>query len=277
MDFEIHSISNVEGFGDSQEPEQRFLPFYGSDARVWHSGASAFYTLRREPRMLSRRQRRQGARSSYVGSEIFVALVDANDAPFSNKLRQLGMRLLCTNRDLPLQMPVGKTATDFTLDTGAPVVATRCVAGPTKPRAPVASGEMAWRLLSHLQLNYISLLGDSKEAGAAALREMLTLYCDEFDAAAHRQIEGIKAVASRPIVRRIPVPGPISYGRGLEITLTCDDGAFEGTGAFLLGSVMQHFFARYVSVNSFTETALRTLERNEVARWPARLGKRQIL
>jgi type VI secretion system protein ImpG len=78
-------------------------------------------------------------------------------------------------------------------------------------------------------------------------------------------------------VRRLPVSGPITYGRGLQITMTCDDAAFEGTGAFLLGAVMQHFFARYVSLNSFTETVLRTLERNEVARWPAKLGKRVIL
>ena len=277
MDFEIHSVSDVEGFGDSQEPEQRFQPFYGSDERTWHSRAAAFYTLRREPRQLSSRQRLHGARSSYVGNEMFISLVDASDAPYSPQLRQLGMRLLCTNRDLPLQMPVGKSHTDFTLDTGAPVTSIRCVAGPTKPRAPTATGETAWRLISHLQLNYVSLLGDSGEDGAAALREMLTLYSDEFDAGARRQIEGIKTVAAQPVVRRIPVPGPISFGRGLEITLTCDDGAFEGTGAYLLGAVMQHFFARHVSVNSFTETVLRTLERNEVARWPARLGKRQIL
>jgi type VI secretion system protein ImpG len=157
------------------------------------------------------------------------------------------------------------------------VASIRCVAGPTKPRASSATGEAAWRLLSHLQLNYLSLLDDQGEEGAAALREMLTLYHDEFDAAARRQIEGIKKVQANPAIRRVPVPGPITYGRGLEITLTCDDAAFEGTGAFLLGSVMQHFFGRYVSLNSFTETVLRTLERNEVARWPARLGKRQIL
>lgn len=277
MDFEIHSIGQVEGFGDSQEPEQQFQPFYGCDERTWQSGHGAFYTVRREPRQLSARQKLQGARSSYVGSELFIALVDANEAPYASRLRQVGMQLMCTNRDLPLQMPVGKASTDFTLEVGAPVESVCCVAGPTKPRAPVAGGETAWRLISHLQLNYVSLLGEGNADGAAALREMLTLYCDEFDSGARRQIEGIKAVASQPIVRRIPVPGPISFGRGLEITLTCDDGAFEGTGAFLLGSVMQHFFARYVSVNSFTETVLRTLERNEVARWPARLGTRQTL
>ena len=277
MDFEIHSVSAVEGFGDRQEPEQRFQPFYGCDERTWHSGQSAYYTIRREPRLLSARQKQRGARSSYVGNEVFIALVDSKEAPYSTQLRQIGMQLLCTNRDLPLQMPVGKSKTDFEIDTGAPVRSIRCVAGPTKPRAPVATGETAWRLISHLQLNYASLPSDGNDGGAAALREMLTLYCDEFDAGTRRQIEGVKAVSSQPVVRRVPASGPITYGRGLEITLTCDDGAFEGTGAFLLGSVMQHFFARYVSINSFTETVLRTLERNEVARWPAQLGKRQTL
>ncbi|TCV95851.1 type VI secretion system protein ImpG [Luteibacter rhizovicinus] len=277
MDFEIHSVGEVDGFGDRQEPEQRFLPFYGGDTRSWHSRHAAFYTVRREPRLLSARQQRQGARSSYVGSELYVSLVDAADAPYATGLRQLGMQLMCTNRDLPLHMPVGKSHTDFTLEAGVPVERVRCVAGPTRPRAATATGETAWRLLSHLQLNYLSLFEDGSGQGAAALREMLALYCDPFDAAALRQVEGIKSVAAQPIVRRIPVPGPIAFGRGLEVTLTCEDSAFEGTGAYLLGAVMQHFFARYVSVNSFTETVLRTLERNEVARWPARLGTRQIL
>lgn len=277
MDFEVHSVGQVEGFGDRQEPEQRFQPFYGGDARTWHDRHAAYYTLRREPRLLSGRQRRQGARSSYVGSEVFIALVDAADRPHASALRQLGMQLLCTNRDLPLHMPVGKSRTDFTVAGGLPVERARCVAGPTRPRPPAANGETAWRLLSHLQFDYLSLFEDGPRQGGAALREMLGLYCDPHDAAALRQIEGIKSVVASPVVRRLPVPGPIAFGRGLEIALTCDDSAFEGTGAYLLGAVMQRFFARYVSVNAFAETVLRTLERNEVARWPARLGTRRIV
>ncbi len=276
MDFEIHHLGEVEGFGDRQEPEQRFAPFYGGDARTWHARHGAFYSMRREPRMLSARQRRDGARSSYVGSEVFVSLVDADDQPHSTRLRQLGLQLWCSNRDLPLHMPVGKGTTDFTMDSGVPVQSVRCVAGPTKPRPALSAGQTAWRLLSQLQLNYLSLFEDGPD-GAAALREILTLYCDPFDASAQRQIEGVKQVSGTPIVRRIPVPGPITFGRGLEITLTCEDAAFEGTGAFLLASVLRHFFARYVSVNSFTETVLRTTERNEVARWPAQPGTRPRL
>jgi type VI secretion system protein ImpG len=276
MDFEVHSVGQVEGFGDAQEPEQRFEPFYGSTSRTWHAGQAAFYTLRREPRVLSSRQKKEGPRSSYVGTEAFLSLVDGNDAPYATSLRQLGMQLWCTNRDLPLHMPVGKSRTDFTLDTDAPVAAIRCVAGPTRPRASIAGDATAWRLISHLQLNYLSLLDADAGGGAAALREMLGMYHDPFDVIARRQVEGLREVAARQVVRRIPVPGPIVYGRGLEVTLTCEDAAFEGTGSFLFASVMQHFLARYVSLNAFTETVLRTLERGEVARWPAVLGKRTV-
>ncbi|APG05586.1 type VI secretion system protein ImpG [Luteibacter rhizovicinus DSM 16549] len=275
MDFEVYDVEDVQGFGDSQEPEQSFFPFYGGNARTWHQPASAFYTLRREPRVASQRQRRDGPRSSYVGGEVFLSLVDGREAPYPSSLRQLGMRLLCSNRDLPLHMPVGKGSTDLMLDTDAPVRSIRCVAGPTRPRAAMAEGQAAWKLVSHLQLNYLSLL--EHDDGAAALREMLLLYSDEYDASSRRLIEGLREVRSAPIVRRLPIAGPVTYGRGLEIRLTCEDQAFEGSGAFLFGSVMQNFFARYVSLNSFTETVLHTLERNEVARWTARSGTRPIL
>jgi type VI secretion system protein ImpG len=276
MDFEVHSVAEVEGYGDAQEPMQRFEPFYGNAPRSWHRPGAAFYTVRRVPRRLSTTQKRGGARSSYIGNELFLSLVDGAQAPYSHALRQLGMQLLCSNRDLPLHMPVGVSTTDFILDRGGPVRSIRCLAGPTRPHPAAGAGQHRWRLLSHLQLNYLSLI-DQGEDGAVALREMLTLYHDPHDAGAARLVEGLRKVSSRAITRRLPIPGPATYGRGLEITLTCDDNAYEGQGAFLLASVLRHLFTRQASLNSFNETVLRTLERNEVARWPALLGSRPIL
>jgi type VI secretion system protein ImpG len=60
----------------------------------------------------------------------------------------------------------------------------------------------------------------------------------------------------------------------LELTLDCDETAFEGTSVFLMGIVLEQFFSKYVSLNSFTETVLRTTQRGQVMRWPARLGRR---
>ena len=53
--------------------------------------------------------------------------------------------------------------------------------------------------------------------------------------------------------------------------------AFEGSSAFLLGSVLQHFFARYVSLNSFTETVVRSQQRGEIIRWKPQVGRRQLI
>ena len=276
MDFEVYGITEMQGHGSSAEPEQQFLPFYACDDRSRQDPDLAYFTVRREPRVLSTKQRSYGPRSSYVGSEIFASLVDAKEAPYSSNLKQLALKLLCTNRDLPLHMSVGKARTDFTLDTGAPVESVRCVAGPTKPRSSSAEGETAWRLVSHLSLNYLSLVDGDKD-GAAALRELLSLYADPNDASVVKQIEGVKAIVSRPVIGRIPTAGPITFGRGLEITVTCEDAAFEGTGVFLLGAVLEEFLAKYVSINAFTETVIRTVDRGEVMRWPPRIGRRQRL
>jgi type VI secretion system protein ImpG len=73
------------------------------------------------------------------------------------------------------------------------------------------------------------------------------------------------------------LPGPAAFARGTQITLCCDESAFEGTGVFLLGAVLERFFSKYVSLNSFTETALHTVQRGEIARWPARIGRRPLL
>ncbi len=276
MDFEVWSVSEVQGFGTGAEPEQEFLPLYACHDRT-ALGATAFYTLHREARRVSSRQRQRGARSSYVGSETFISLVDPSNAPYRSDLRQLGIKTMCTNRDLPLHMAVGRGQTDFTLDVGAPVEAVRCVAGPTKPRPSAAHGDTTWRLISHLSLNYLSLVDDADADGANALRTLLNLYADENDATVQRQIEGVRSVSSRPVNGRIPTEGPITFGRGIEITLTCDDTAFEGTGCFLLGLVLQEFFARYVSVNSFTSTVLRSTERGEIMRWSPKPGRVQTL
>jgi type VI secretion system protein ImpG len=75
----------------------------------------------------------------------------------------------------------------------------------------------------------------------------------------------------------VPIPGPITFGRGLEIIVTLDESAFEGLGVFLLGAVLDEFFAKYVSINSFTETVIKTTERGEIMRWPVRIGLRHIL
>jgi len=66
-------------------------------------------------------------------------------------------------------------------------------------------------------------------------------------------------------------------GRGIEISVTLDDKAFEGSGVFLLGAILDRFFAEYSALNHFTETVICTTERGEIMRWPARMGAKRPL
>ncbi len=277
MDFEIYQVTGMVGHGTGIERQQAFLPFYSSDETSFRTENSAYYSVRRESRLLSIQQQRYGTRSNYVGSEVFVSIVDAAEAPYSTDLRQLAVTTLCTNRDLPLHMPVGVGKTDFTLESGAPVESIRCIVGPGKPKPSYAEGDTAWRLISHLSLNYLSLVDSDEQKGAAALREILRLYGYITEAHIEKQIEGVLSVAAVPVTRRMPGDGPISFGRGLEVTVTMDEAAFEGTGCFLLGAILENFFAKSVSINSFTETVIKTDRRGEIMRWPARIGRNQVL
>lgn len=276
MDFEVFEVTGVTGYGIGSDSEQPFHPFY---AAFHHEDARSpgFYMTQREPRVISESQKQSGLRTSYVGTEVYVSLVDPNEAPYQSDLRQLSVATLCTNRDLPLQMPLHLGKTDFTLGAAAPLQAIRCVKGPSKPLAPLGEGPVAWRFISHLSLNYLSLLDASDAEGAAAVREMLSLYAPGGDAGTRKQIDGVRSVHTRPSVRRLPFSGSLAYGRGVEIAIEVDELAFQGGSAFLFGSVMERFFARHVSINSFTETALRSLSRGPVMRWVPRCGERPIL
>ncbi|MCX7099558.1 MAG: type VI secretion system baseplate subunit TssF [Methylococcales bacterium] len=276
LDYEVYQIREVTGYGATSDEQQTFLPFYQASSDISHQ-QRAYYSVMRLPRVKSAKQKLQGPRSSYVGNEVYIALVDSNEAPFRSGLRQLGLDVLCTNRDLPLQLPIGSGETDFTLQTGAPVKSVRCLSGPTKPRPSKAHKDIAWQLINHLSLNYLTLVNTNETEGAVALRSLLSLYGDNGDPNFRKQIEGLLSIQSKPIVRRMGINGPIVFGRGLELTITVDESAFEGSGAFLLGSVLEQFFAQYVSLNSFTETVLKSSERGEIMRWQARLGQRQLI
>ena len=291
MDFEVHSIETVTGFGTGRVAQQRFLPLYetglsstspspgAATPSASDDAASAFYTVRREPRLLSQKQKQEGARSAYVGEEVYLAIVDQRQVPYREDLRQLSVSALVTNRDLPTLLPRGLSgsAAAWRLDSPGPVQRVDALHGPTRPvtRRPV--GELGWSLVNHLALNHRSLIGETAQDAAATLRRTLELYAPPDDRSWSKQIDGVRSLATSSIVRRLPFAGPLTFGTGVSITVELDDLAFQGSSAYLLASVLEHFFARHAGINSFTQMSLITPQRGEVTRWPPRLGARPTL
>ncbi len=272
LDYEVYDVRSASGF-DDQGQERHFLPLFAPD----HSQApnqTAYYSVWREPRMLSEQARREGPRSGYLGSEVFVSLVDPDEVPVAHATHQLAVQTRCTNRDLPVFLVAGGTTSPFSLDAGFPLSGVRAIAGPSRPDSALREGGVAWRLLNLLSLNYLSLLEGDAGEGAAALRDLLSRLPGAAEPAHRRLIESIQKLDAKPVVRRYPVPGPVAFARGMQIELTLDELGHEGGSAVMFAGVLHQFFTRHASMNSFVETVLHSLTRGQLMRWRPSLGAR---
>ena len=272
LDYEVHSVSLLHGYAADNTEQQAFRPIFETVGAGAAQG-QAFFSMRREPRRLSEVARRSGTRSGYIGSEVFVQLVDRGDAPYADELERIAPEMLCTNRDLPLLMSTDSEH-DLQLTVSAPVSGIRILDGLTRPVPALAERDTTWRLISHLHLNYHTLTDLSPDEGAQALRELLSLYSALGGRDIQGQADAIRRVSTKPMSYRVPHKGPIVFGRGVQVDATVDETVFAGSSPWLFGSVLEQFMTRHVSINSATRFQLATLQRGAFATWPARIGAR---
>lgn len=274
-DYEVYQVQRVIGHRVGDGGDCEFRPLYASVADD-ATGFDACFALRREQHVVSTHGSRLGERSRYQGTDVYVTLVDRRHAPFDERIELLSADTLCTNRDLPLMMPLGG-ASDLTARLSAPIDRIKIIRGPTRPRSPLANDQATWQLIGHLGLNYQALTDIDDEAAADALRSVLDIYADTTDAALQAQIRAIRKLACSSIFERVPHSGPLVFGRGVRITMTIDEQACSGENPYLLGAALEQFFARHASINAFTQFALRSPQRGDIAAWPSRIGRRPVL
>jgi type VI secretion system protein ImpG len=220
--------------------------------------------------------RRPSQRANDEGTEIFMTLVDGEFNPRSPAVEILNIRATCTNRDLPARLPFGGKDSDFEVEGSALLSGTKCLTKPTETIRPPQRRSAQWRLISHLNLNYLSIVG-SENGSPEALQELLHLYNFTDSSVTRKQILGITGVETRKAVRQIGERIGVGFVRGMETTLTFDEEQFVGSGLFLFAAVLERFLGLYASVNSFNQLSIRTEQREEVIkRFPARAGEQEL-
>lgn len=212
------------------------------------------------------------------GTDVEIAFVDSQFSPCRPELEVLSLKLTCSNRDLPEQLPFGGATQDRHADFSLPqfpvVKRVRPLRKPTRSVRPPTKTGLYWRLISHLSLNHLSIVSEGKDA----LQEMLTLYNLTQSHRVTREIQGIKAISTRPATTLVASKHFSGLVRGLDISLTLDESAFVGSGAVLFGAVLERFFALYSGPNSFTRLTLHAHQlQQEIAKWPARAGKALVI
>lgn len=274
LDYEVFSVEAMVGQVAATSAELEFRSLYQTlnDDEGNHG---RYFSTRRERTLVSDSARRYGTRTPYIGTETFVSLVDQNDAPYCEHMRFLSVDAWVTNRDLPSVVPRDGVR-DLTVAESSPLESVGLIRAPSTPKAPYAEREMAWRLIRQLNFNYLPLDDLDHRSGGQGLRDLLRLFLTGDDAEHQRQVESLVGVKTRPVTRKLPGAGPLAFGRGIECALTVDESGFSGVSPYLFGLILERYLARHVSINSFTQTELYSMQRGRVAHWPVRMGHRGV-
>jgi type VI secretion system protein ImpG len=260
---EVFSVDEVVSSSPRSPEVIRFEPFYSFRHGVRRDKRQTYW-------MTTRRAAEQVGESA---ADVYLMLVDLSGRPMRPSVDTLTVRCTCTNRDLPSRLPFGSEMGDFEMEGVSALEKIVCLHKPTATIRPPGGRGALWRLVSHLALNYLSLV----EEGREALQEILRLYNFADSAYLDKQIAGITQLRSEKHFARVHSDYGISFARGLRVHITLDEEQFEGGGAYLFASVLENFLGLYVGLNSFVQVVVSTEQRKEVMRaWPPRAG-RQIL
>jgi type VI secretion system protein ImpG len=187
------------------------------------------------------------------------------------------VKCTCTNRDLPARLPFGNKQGDFEIEGTAMVSRIRCLTKPTETVRPPRHRAAQWRLISHLNLNHLSIV-ESRDGVPEALQEILELYNYSDSESIHKQILGVKGIDTKRVVRKIGDQIGAGFVRGIETTLVFDEEEYVGSGLFVFASVLERFLSVYASLNSFSQLVMETTQREGVIkRWPPRAGNQVLL
>ena len=258
--YEIYSVDRVVGLVQGDARRREYPPLHAFQHVGGAGGEAIYYQTRLYDAVVGE------------GTDTFISFVSADQKRVVPPTETISIDITSSNRNLASRLKVGdvRVAT-----TSSPEFARfRNITSISRSLRPPLGKGLHWRLISHLSLNYLSLLS------VEALRGILELYNYQalYDRQAAREnilrLEGLVSLEARP-VERLLRGAPM---RGVSITLQMNEDNFAGEGdMYVFATVLSEFLALYASINALTELTVRGTKFGEVYEWPARLGRQVIL
>jgi len=266
--MEVYSVDEVTAT-DPGGNSTRYRPFYGIQHSQHHASQSAFWFIRRRDIV-------EGEHRNEQASEVDITLVDLDFNPHRISNQTLDLKLTCCNRNLPKKLPTGNGQPYLSLvDGDVPARRISCIVPPAATLRPPRRQRGYWRLISHLNLNHLSL---SDAGGVDVLKEILRLYDFRNSASTRNMIESLLQLKTRPITAPIQIDNSVVLCRGTEVEIQLDSMMLTGTSPLLLSSVLERFLGLYCSLNSFTRLIATLSGRDgELKRWPPRAGDKALV
>jgi type VI secretion system protein ImpG len=261
LSTEVYSVDRVTSSATYLEEPQHYETFYALRHGRMDKARQHFWCTHRRP----------STRKNDLGTDVFLSLVDLNFNPSLPPTEMLTVRITCTNRDQASRLKFSGEFGELEAE-GAALVRARCLRRPTQASRPPMRRGLEWRLISHLSLNHLSIVGQGREA----LQEILRLYDFSDDPTIRKQIAGIVDVSSRSSVSRVHSETGVTFCRGTDVTIQFEEDQYIGTGVFLLASVLERFLGLYSAVNSFSRLTA-TTRKGVLKQWAPLAGEQNLL
>lgn len=267
---EIFSVTEVSGWLEKSNDQQTRIR---GVKRVYSSFESFQHEIERANNRCANYYRlrvRDSLRND--GFDHYMSFVRSDETQAINCNEVVSIKLMCTNRLLPIELNVG----DINQPTdSSPIFASfKNITIPTQTLRPVLDGSLLWTLISNLSLNYLSLL--SKDAISSIFRayDFKALVDRQAEKVGKKRLDGIENIESKPIDKIIKGRAV----RGIESTLYLNQDAFTSEGdLYLFGTVLSHFFALYASVNSFHQLTIINTRNKEQYTWKLQTGMQPLI
>ncbi len=264
---EIYQIKSVKGI-DEDGNKVPFEPFYG--LRYLNAPQSSCFW------QASRRQVLEGQHNSETASEVDLSFVDLNFKPASTRDTIITVESQCLNRNSPSKLPFTGRLSLKSNDSKAPPVDMYCITPPTPTLRISSLDGNYWRLISHLNLNHLSL--NNSDVSTQALKEILRLYDFRNSASSRAMIDSIDDVTVAPVSAPINIDGRSVLCRGSQVVLTFDPLKLGGQSPYLFACILETFMGLYCTINSFVRVEARLKgSEEELKKWPPRAGEHQLL
>lgn len=269
LGYEIYSIDKVTASTAAGE-KREYLPLYGLKHEHLDRDHHAYWHAARRHAKLKHLDRDEG-------TDVFLTLVDLQLNPNIHDDRTLIIDTHCNNRDLPSKLPFNREQPKLQCVNGSPPCERiRCLTQPSPTIRPTLRDGARWRLLSHLNLNHLSIMGSNNST--EAIKEILRLYDFKESSASRALIASIDSLNARAVSAPLNVDGHATMCRGVEIDIVINDSQSSGSSSYLFASVLEHFFGLYCSINSFTRVLVkRKNKEGYLKKCPPRAGEKILL
>lgn len=280
LNYEVHNIVSVKAFDSQNNILTDFKPAYQpTQVGIFPSvdiANSSYYSIDRTARSYSETVKKYGSRTSYLGGEVFVSIATQNNSVFDVDIRQLAVEAWCTNRDLPLILSRSKES-DFLIDNSLPISAMNFIIQPTKPKESIVDDTSIWSLLNLLSFNYGSFQNLSSSQAAMYLQELLLSLPFSSDSDMRTQIESIKNLTIKPIKKVMRNKGASSLVNGTHVEIELDESLLGGIHPYLFSSILRYFFLRSISINSYLEMSVSSIQKGQIINWQSSSGNKVML